>query len=418
MTALLRPSAPRRDQELVILRSIAETVASTLDLDDVLRRVIEMVGEVTRADACLIYLYEPERGELVLRASKTPHPRAIGRVALKIGEGITGWVARERKPVAIARDAAADPRFKFFNVLPEDRYQAFLSVPLVARDEVIGVINVQHRRPHIHRPRTVDLVRTIGEQVGAAVANARLHTALKRKIAQLQALSRVSLAVVSDRLLEETLRSLAAVTAGALEAEACAVLLADAAGGTLSPRALEGPLDHLRDAGPLAAVAGVLATVFREGRPALLEDTAAADPADPLAAAVRADGLRSVAAAPMAVKDRTNGVLCAFASAPRAFGEDELGLIATVARQAALAVENAKLFGETRAMQEALESRKVIERAKGVLMRRRGLTENEAFRLLQKRSMDQRVGMRVIAEAILLSEDLDAKELPPADRAG
>ncbi|MFQ5949275.1 MAG: GAF domain-containing protein, partial [Nitrospiria bacterium] len=86
--------------------------------------MVEMVVEMTQADAFLIYLLNESRDELILRASKNPHPKLIGRIRLEIGEGITGWVAREKRLVAIPKNAEDDPRFKFFHRLPEDRYQA------------------------------------------------------------------------------------------------------------------------------------------------------------------------------------------------------------------------------------------------------------------------------------------------------
>ena len=106
---------------------------------------------MTKADACLLYLLSDSREELILRASKNPHPKLIGRITIGLGEGITGWVARERTRVVIPSNASDDPRFKFFHNLPEDRYQAFFSVPIMAKKEVMGVINVQHKRARRYR---------------------------------------------------------------------------------------------------------------------------------------------------------------------------------------------------------------------------------------------------------------------------
>src|SRR2546425_4129172 len=139
-------------QELRILHQISQSISATLDLDQVLRQIVDLVIDVTHGDACLIYLLDESADNLVLRASKNPHPKLIGKIAMKVGEGITGWVAREVQPVAIARHASKDSRFKLFHTLPEDKYEAFLSVPIVAppTDKVIGVINVQHRKSHKH----------------------------------------------------------------------------------------------------------------------------------------------------------------------------------------------------------------------------------------------------------------------------
>src|SRR5437867_8766723 len=172
----IRKTLDLAGHELGILYQISQSISCSLDLDQVLRQIIDLVVEVTHGDSCLLYLLDGSEESLVLRASKNPHPRIIGNISLKVGEGITGWVAREVKPVAIPRHASKDARFKFFHNLPEDRYEAFLSVPIIApTDRVIGVINVQHRRAHRHSEREQTLLSIIGHQVGSAIQNARLY---------------------------------------------------------------------------------------------------------------------------------------------------------------------------------------------------------------------------------------------------
>jgi len=100
------------------------------------------------------------------------------------------------------------------------------------------------------------------------------------------------------------------------------------------------------------------------------------------------------------------GVLNCFTSKPHTFSETEVNLITTVANQAAAAIINTELMVKTRVIQEELETRKLVERAKEILMRRRNMNADEAFRWIQKRSMDSRKTMREVAEAILLSEEL------------
>ena len=104
-----------------------------------------------------------------------PHPDVVDRLKLAMGRGITGWVAEHREPVAIRRKAFEDPRFQFFNELPEDRFQAFLSVPILSRGRVVGVINVQHRLAHIYTPRQIRLISTVGFLAGAGIELARLE---------------------------------------------------------------------------------------------------------------------------------------------------------------------------------------------------------------------------------------------------
>lgn len=160
-------------KELSFLYKVAQSVHS-LEIDELLREIVKVASEITKADSCLIYVFDKNKHELILRASKNPHKDLLQRITLKLGEGITGWVAQEKKPVAISVGAAKDTRFKFFRSLPEDKFEAFLSVPIVNKIGVVGVINVQHKKKHVHSEMEVNLLEAIGKLVGGAVENALL----------------------------------------------------------------------------------------------------------------------------------------------------------------------------------------------------------------------------------------------------
>jgi uroporphyrinogen-III synthase len=159
--------------EMEGLHEIGSRIAASDSLYAVLSRVVQFVSSVVRCDSCFVYVLEDN--DLVLRASKTPHADVVDRLRLRMGQGITGWVAENRQPVAVARDASRDPRFQLFNELPEDRYEAFLSVPVLSRGKLVGVINLQHREPHEHTRREIQLVSTLGFLVGAEIEMARLE---------------------------------------------------------------------------------------------------------------------------------------------------------------------------------------------------------------------------------------------------
>jgi uroporphyrinogen-III synthase len=155
------------------LHDIGRRIASADPLHEVLSRVVQFVSSLVLCDSCFIYVLD---GDLLrLGASKNPHPDAIDRLTIKLGQGITGWVAENRQPVAVGQNAFQDPRFQVFNELPEDRYEAFLSVPVESRGKLVGVINVQHRAPHQHGEREIQLIATVGFLVGAEIEMARLE---------------------------------------------------------------------------------------------------------------------------------------------------------------------------------------------------------------------------------------------------
>src|SRR5438552_1979309 len=115
-------------------------------LGESLNIIVGYVSDYMEADSCLLYLNGDD--DLVLVAARDPRPGAIGRVRLHHNEGLTGWVAREKRMLSITKEAYSDPRFKFFSNLPEDTFEAFLSAPITARGITFGVINAQHRSPH------------------------------------------------------------------------------------------------------------------------------------------------------------------------------------------------------------------------------------------------------------------------------
>ena len=160
--------------QVALLHQISNIVSSDLTLEKMLQELIGLAVGVTDCDACLVYLVEHSSNEVVLRASQLPHTSEIDSIRLKMGEGITGWVAQHKSVVALGSHAAADARFKRFQALPEDTYEAFLSVPLISNGELIGVINVHHKNKHAHRPDEIALVSFIGEQMGGAIAKSKL----------------------------------------------------------------------------------------------------------------------------------------------------------------------------------------------------------------------------------------------------
>jgi len=163
-TKELEQRLERTEQQLRLLQKISRSMVRPMPLQEELDGVVSLVVEFMECDSCLIYLLDNK--ELVLRASNTPQRAAVGTVKLALSEGLTGWVAREKRLLAISREAYHDPRFKFFSDLPEDTYEAFLSAPVISRRGVEGVINVQHRNPHPHSGMEMELLSTVGEQLG------------------------------------------------------------------------------------------------------------------------------------------------------------------------------------------------------------------------------------------------------------
>jgi len=155
-----------------------------------LGEIVGLTVQATDCDACLVYLIETETNEIVLRASQVPHAGELGHLSMQMGEGVTGWVVENKSVVVLSSNAAADYRFKRFEPLVEDTYEAFCSVPLISGGEVIGVINVHHKDTHDHSPEEVSLLTFIGEQMGGAMGRAKLADENARLLEETQEMKR------------------------------------------------------------------------------------------------------------------------------------------------------------------------------------------------------------------------------------
>jgi signal transduction protein with GAF and PtsI domain len=394
-------------QELKILHQISQSISSTLDLDQVLRQIVDLVIDVTRGDACLIYLLDPSGENLILRASKNPHPRLIGKIAMRVGEGITGWVAQEVQPVAIARHASKDSRFKVFHTLPEDKYEAFLSVPIVAppTDRVIGVINVQHRKAHRHGDKETTLLSIIGHQVGGAIENARLYLETTLRSTQISTLAEVGQIISSGRYLEEVLQLIVNIIAKMMQARVCSIMLVDAQKNELVIKAAKSSSEEYWRKPNLKIGNSLISRVVKEKAPLMVRDVTKQEGYQYPELATR-EGIRSLLSVPMIMKDHVIGVLNIYSADERTFSNEDSRLLSTVADQVALAFENTKLNVAVQETQEALQTRKLVERAKSILQKQTNLSEEDAYKRLQQQSMKTRRSMREIAEAVILSSEL------------
>ena len=178
------------EPQVNLLHRISGIVSSERSLDEMLGEIVGLTVQITECDACLVYLIEKETGDIVLQASQVPHAADLGNLRMKMGEGVTGWVAEHKSVVALSSNASADKRFKQMQGLVEDTYEAFLSVPLVSGGEIIGVINVHHRDVHSHSPEEIGLATFIGEQMGGAMAKSMLAEQNARLLEETQEMKR------------------------------------------------------------------------------------------------------------------------------------------------------------------------------------------------------------------------------------
>ena len=213
------------------LQLLTETIAavnSSLDLEEVLELVARKVTDALAADACFVYLYDERSDELVLRATHgTRVEDMTRRPRMRPGEGITGTAAAERAPIALSAQANVDPRFKAFPNLPEDEYESILAVPILARERLAGALNIRTREPREYSAAEIDLLLAIAAQVAQTIEHAQLYDRAQRRVAELEALARISEAVSDSLYLEESLEAIVKTTIEAVHASGAALVLED-----------------------------------------------------------------------------------------------------------------------------------------------------------------------------------------------
>jgi GAF domain-containing protein len=407
-TQSVNAADPSRSQ-VALLHRISNIVSSDLTLEKMLQELIGLTVQVTDCDACLLYLVEQTTGEVVLRASQLPHSSEIGQIRLKIGEGVTGWVAQHKSVVALASKASSDTRFKAFQKLPEDTYEAFLSVPLVSGGDLIGVINVHHRQPHLHTPNEVALLSFVGEQMGGAIAKSRLADLSQSAIKRMETLAAVAQAISAESYLDRILQSIAEMVGETLDSPVCSIMLVDEERREMAIGAARSSLPGYLNSSPIKIDESSTGPVVDEGRPVVIPNVSD-ERQWRLPELARKTGLGSLLSVPLFARDKVTGTINIYSRDRRSFTEEEIGFVKVVAGQAAIAIENARLMSETLEMKRTLESRKLVERAKGILQYKHSLTEEESYLRLRNESRRLRRPMRELAEAIILADDLNHKQ--------
>jgi signal transduction protein with GAF and PtsI domain len=222
---------------------------------------------------------------------------------------------------------------------------------------------------------------------------------------QIQALSEISQVISSDRYLDDILKLIVTVTANVMDSKICSLWILDGKEKVLKIRATQTMSEEYLKERILKLGEGVVGYVAQQNKPLAILDVLK-EPRYKEKELAKKEGLVSMLSVPLTVKDKVIGVINCYTSYSHEFNETERAVLTAVASQAAVCIENTELIVKTRVIQEELETRKLVERAKGTLMKNHGLTEEEAFKRIRKASMDSRKTMREIAEAILLTEKM------------
>ena len=320
----------RQLAELSFLREVAQLASSARDWDEMLRIVIDRTTDAMGVEVSSLYLLERREGVLRLVATNGLNRRFIGKATLRVGEGITGWVANARVPAA-ARDVRSDPRFKWIPGVDEERFTSMLSVPLLIHEEIVGVVNVQSVRERSFDKEEIEFLQTIANQVAGIIEKGRLQREAERKLREVSALFEVSNILTSTLELDEVLSLIVARLVRVYPGSAGAVFLRE--GEELRERAHSGE--------PGKAMVQAARQALGEARPIVAGDHLAL---------------------PLLVGERLLGVVALRVPEGTPMADEEVAFVGALANQAALAIDKASLYAVER---ETTASLRELERARG-----------------------------------------------------
>ena len=336
-----------REAEIEALHRISEATGAAFASEEMLQSIAAIAMRITDADICHIFLFDENREELVLRAATGNDREFIGKIRLKPGEGITGWVARERRPVAIHREAYKDHRFKLYPQLNEEQYESMLAVPLMVNSEVIGVISVRTRKPKEYKQEQIRLLSGIASHLAGALKQLSRIEQLERQASQVATLSEISRTLTGNLYLEEVLQLLVNMTAQTLGYKVVTVLLLDEERGELVLKATQADSEEYRQKPPLRVGESIAGRAVAENRILVIPDVQA-HPDYRFPDIAQKAGLHSMACVPQ----RVIGTLNCYTDRPHLFTDEELRTLEAVANHAALAIDHAKLMVRSAILQE------------------------------------------------------------------
>jgi two-component system NtrC family sensor kinase len=366
--ARLHAETVGRAQTLAALNETAQLITARLDVRAVLDAISRSVTGLIGSTGCGIGLFNAERTAIAHVAAHGFRTRAWSALEIPVGEGIIGRAAAEGMPIRVA-DIRLDPRSALRDVDEEEGIRSLLVVPLRVGGDAIGVLSAFSRTPGFFSAGDQTLLEAFADQAGIAIQNARLFEESQRRARQTQALLEAGRAVSRSLEVGETIRVILEQAREVLGVQSCGVFTLDPSTGELYPAAS-------LDLDPASASRirirvgeGVTGLAVQERRPLQSEDVEG-DPRVRFPQITAASGLRSMLATPLLVGDRAIGALTVLRSDVHHFTDEEQALAAAFASQAAIALENARLFSSALTYSEQLESM-VAERTRQLEDQRR-----------------------------------------------
>ncbi len=350
---------------LEILSEVTRIAHSTLDLKERLNIIVIKTAEKMGADCCYISLLDKDDRNLTLKATMGLNIRAVDKVMLRVGEGITGWVAQKKIPVAL-RDAHLDPRFKYVPETEEERFRSMLAVPITVQEKCIGVLTVQTYDPKDYSEDDITLLMTIAREVGGIIRNAQLYESINHRLLELTTLYEVGQALTSTLDLETLLKLIIKNSVYATKSKGGVLRLVEAETNRLVIKAYCMPEEDAKKLEDLNIGEGIAGRIVESGNPVLISNI----DSEPEPKRISKIASCCVMGVPLKAKDNITGTITLYdklsgeGEERTTFTNEDLQLLSTLASQASIAIENAKFYQQT--LKNAREMETLFSLSKGL----------------------------------------------------
>ncbi|MBI5755727.1 MAG: GAF domain-containing protein [Nitrospirae bacterium] len=369
MTDQSRRSIEKIDTEILgleILSEISRIAHSTFDLKERLNAIVNTTAEKMGVDCCYVSLLDKDEKGLTLKAAKGLNIKAVDKVMLHIGEGITGWVAMEKLPVAL-RDAHTDPRFKYVPETGEEKFRSMLAVPITIQDRCIGVLTVQTYDPKNYKEEEITLLSTIAREVGGIIRNAQLYQGMNQRLLELTTLHEIGQAITSTLELETLLKVIIKNSVRVIRAKGGVLRLLDPETNKLVVKAYCMPEEDAKKLIEQVDIGeGAAGVIVATENPLLVPDIELAQEFK----GVSKIAMKNMLGVPLKAKDKIIGTITLYDKVAETgeesttFTYEDLQLLTTLASQASIAIENAKLYQQT--LKNAREMETLFSLSKGL----------------------------------------------------
>ena len=336
-----------RFERLQLLYQVSNVIHSTLEPQEALQLIVSEAVRLMRASSGSVVLINPTSGFLEINASQNL-PSAATRLKLRVGEGITGWVARNGKPARVG-DVTRDPRY----VMARRGVRSELAVPLEVNGETRGVLNVDSDRADIFTVEDQELLQELAVQAAKVIQNTWLYEQLRLKVHLFESLASVSRAINSTLNLDEALRAITREAGVLMRARMCSLMMLDESREWLDLRASYGAGEAYIKKPRLAVGDSLLGVVVRRKKPMQVTNVQASSRYQNVEVA-RREGLVSLLSVPLLFAGRAIGTLSIYTGRPYNFSNEEIRILSALAELSAIAIEKARLYERVVDVEEQL----------------------------------------------------------------